>query len=295
MNPSEPGIRLNKFLASAGVGSRRACDQLILSGKVNVNGSSCLTPAYRVQPSDSIFAAGQHIKPLFLQSIVLHKPPGLVCTRKDENNRPTIYNLIPQRLHHLAHVGRLDLDSEGLLILSNDGELSQALTHPSKSIPKVYHVTTTNAFESSIIEQLEKGVFTEVGKARALSVKRLSPRRLEIVLNTGLKRQIRYMLLAVGHRVKKLVRIRIGNLALDDLKIGKWRFLEPHEREDLLSYQSSPTLQKKSAKTSKSHPTPKTPQKTKGRVPKMAKKARSAKKAAKSPRNLKTPRRRPSS
>lgn len=233
MNSPE-GIRLNKYLASCGVGSRRACDSLIQQGEVVINGDTCINPGYRVQPGDFIRAAGRRIEPLEVQSIVFHKPPGLVCTRKDENNRPTIYELIPPRLHHLAHVGRLDLDSEGLLILSNDGELTQALTHPSHRVHKVYQVTAENAFENSILNQLEKGVFTEVGKARAVSVKRISSRRLEMILDTGLKRQIRYMMQAVGHRVKRLVRLRIGDLTLDSLKPGKWRLLEKNERDALL-------------------------------------------------------------
>ena len=234
MNPPE-GIRLNKYLASAGVGSRRACDALVQQGEVIINGKTCLNPGYRVQPGDFIRASGRRIEPLEVQSIVLHKPPGLVCTRSDENNRATIYELLPPRLHHLAHVGRLDLDSEGLLILSNDGELTQALTHPSHKIEKLYQVTTEKAFENSILTQLEKGVFTEVGKARAVSVKRLSSRRLEMILNTGLKRQIRYMIQAVGHRVKRLVRIKIGDLTLNTLKPGKWRFLEKSERDALMA------------------------------------------------------------
>ena len=237
------GIRLNKYLASAGIGSRRACDTMVQQGEVVINGETCLSPGYRVQPEDFIKVNGRRIEPLEIQSIVLHKPAGLVCTRSDENNRATIYELLPPRLHHLAHVGRLDLDSEGLLILSNDGELTQALTHPSHKIEKLYQVTTENAFENSILNQLEKGVFTEVGKARAVSVKRISSRRLEMILNTGLKRQIRYMIQAVGHRVKRLVRLKIGELTLDTLKPGKWRILGspsetpswlfPKESEDL--------------------------------------------------------------
>ncbi|MDA7923231.1 rRNA pseudouridine synthase, partial [bacterium] len=229
------GIRLNKYLASAGVGSRRACDTMVQQGEVVINGETCLSPGYRVQPEDFIKVNGRRIEPLEIQSIVLHKPAGLVCTRSDENNRATIYELLPPRLHHLAHVGRLDLDSEGLLILSNDGELTQALTHPSHKIEKLYQVTTENAFENSILNQLEKGVFTEVGKARAVSVKRISSRRLEMVLNTGLKRQIRYMIQAVGHRVKRLVRLKIGELTLDTLKLGKWRVLGKSERAALMA------------------------------------------------------------
>ena len=229
------GIRLNKYLASAGIGSRRACDAMVQQGEVVINGETCLSPGYRVQPGDFIKVNGRRIEPLEIQSIVLHKPAGLVCTRSDENNRATIYELLPPRLHHLAHVGRLDLDSEGLLILSNDGELTQALTHPSHKIEKLYQVTTENAFENSILNQLEKGVFTEVGKARAVSVKRISSRRLEMVLNTGLKRQIRYMIQAVGHRVKRLVRLKIGELTLDTLKPGKWRVLGKSERDVLMA------------------------------------------------------------
>ncbi|MDB4502833.1 rRNA pseudouridine synthase [Akkermansiaceae bacterium] len=229
------GIRLNKYLASAGIGSRRACDTMVQQGEVVINGETCLSPGYRVQPEDFIKVNGRRIEPLEIQSVVLHKPAGLVCTRSDENNRATIYELLPPRLHHLAHVGRLDLDSEGLLILSNDGELTQALTHPSHKIEKLYQVTTENAFENSILNQLEKGVFTEVGKARAVSVKRISSRRLEMVLNTGLKRQIRYMIQAVGHRVKRLVRLKIGELTLDTLKLGKWRVLGKSEREALMA------------------------------------------------------------
>ena len=234
MNQAQ-GIRLNKYLASAGVGSRRACDTMVQQGEVVINGETCLSPGYRVQPEDFIKVNGRRIEPLEIQSIVLHKPAGLVCTRSDENNRATIYELLPPRLHHLAHVGRLYLDSEGLLILSNDGELTQALTHPSHKIEKLYQVTTENAFENSILNQLEKGVFTEVGKARAVSVKRISSRRLEMVLNTGLKRQIRYMIQAVGHRVKRLVRLKIGELTLDTLKPGKWRVLGKSEREALMA------------------------------------------------------------
>jgi len=133
------------------------------------------------------------------------------------------------------HVGRLDLDSEGLIILSNDGELSQALTHPKHKVSKVYHVTLDQAFDNEILPRLEKGVHTENSKAKAHSVKRLSSRRLEVVLTTGMKRQIRYMMQAVHHRVKRLIRLKIGSLELGDLKLGKWRPLTPQERDDLLA------------------------------------------------------------
>ncbi|MDB4353993.1 rRNA pseudouridine synthase [Akkermansiaceae bacterium] len=229
------GIRLNKYLASSGVGSRRACDAMVLAGDVVVNGQPCLTPAYRVQPGDQIRADGKRIEPLAIQSIVLHKPAGLVCTRKDEHQRDTIYTLLPGRMQHLMHVGRLDRDSEGLIILSNDGELSQALTHPKHKIQKLYHVTLDSAFDNEILDKLESGVYTEEGKAKAHSAKRLSSRRLEIILTTGMKRQIRYMVQAVHYRVKRLIRLKIGHLELGSLRPGKWRPLTDSERADLLA------------------------------------------------------------
>ncbi|MDB0067847.1 rRNA pseudouridine synthase [Akkermansiaceae bacterium] len=229
------GIRLNKYLASCGVGSRRACDAMVLDGDVVVNGQACLTPAYRVQPGDQIRANGKRIEPLIVQSIVLHKPAGLVCTRSDERQRDTIYNLLPGRMQHLMHVGRLDRDSEGLIILSNDGELSQALTHPKHKIQKLYHVTLDAAFDNEILEKLENGVYLEEGKAKAHSVKRMSSRRIEIALTTGMKRQIRYMIQAVHHRVKRLIRMKIGQLELGNLRPGKWRPLTPQERDDLIA------------------------------------------------------------
>ncbi len=228
------GVRLNKYLASCGVGSRRACDAMVLAGDVVVNGQSCIKPSYRVQPDDQIRANGKRIEPLSIQSIVLHKPAGLVCTRNDERHRETIYHLLPGRMQHLMHVGRLDLESEGLIILSNDGELSQALTHPKHKIPKVYHVTLDSSFENEIFDKLLKGVYTEEGKAKAHSVERISSRRLQIVLTTGMKRQIRYMMQAVYHRVKRLIRLQIGPLKLGSLRSGKWRPLADQEREDLL-------------------------------------------------------------
>lgn len=229
------GIRLNKYLASAGVGSRRACDSLVQDGEVIVNGEVCLKPSYRVQPEDQIRASGKRIEPLGVQSIVLHKPAGLVCTRKDEHDRDTIYTLLPGRMQHLMHVGRLDRDSEGLIILSNDGELSQALTHPKHKIPKVYHVTLDQAFDNDLMTKLEAGVYIESGKAKAEKAIRLSPRRLSLVLTTGMKRQIRYMVQALHFRVKRLVRLEIGPLQLGDLRPGKWRPLRDEEREALLA------------------------------------------------------------
>ena len=235
-SPAPEGVRLNKFLASCGVGSRRACDALVQEGQVLVNGEIELNPAYRVQPEDSVRAEGKTLTEKRLQTLVVHKPAGLVCSRFDEEGKPTVYSLLPGRFHHLAHVGRLDLDSEGLLLMSNDGELTQALTHPSHKIPKIYHVTLVSAFDNNILDQLKNGVYSQnLGfKLRADSVKRLSSRRIEIILTSGKKRQIREMIMGVGHRVNRLIRYEVGPLHLGDLPVGRWRVLEPSERQALV-------------------------------------------------------------
>lgn len=239
---SESGTRLNKFLASCGVGSRRACDLIIKEGRVTLNGAYCSNPATRVQPGDSVKLGSRHLQQLEAHTIAFHKPRGLVCTRRDEEGKGTIYDILPPRLHPLAHAGRLDRDSEGLLILTSDGDLAQALTHPAKKVEKLYHVTFEHPFENSILDQFTTGVRTPEGKAKAVAVKRLSARRMEIILNTGLKRQIRLMAQCVGHRVKRLVRIRIGELSLGNLAVGKFSPLG--ETEIALLLQNPPRAQK---------------------------------------------------
>lgn len=238
---SIPGTRLNKFLASCGVASRRGCDSLIQEGLVQVNGEVCTQPGTRVLPGDSVKCRGKLHTPKETYTIALHKPAGLVCTRADEEGRPTIYSLLPKNLHHLTHAGRLDLDSAGLLIMTNDGDLGQELTHPRKSLEKLYHVTLEQAFENEALKKLLDGVYTPEGKAKAKSVRRMSARRLEMVLTTGLKRQIRYMLQAVGHRVKKLTRVQIGSYSLGDLEEGHF---VPLNRKDLDSLLSNPAPKK---------------------------------------------------
>ncbi len=232
------GIRLNKFLASCGVGSRRACDLLIQAGGVTVNGEPCTNPATRVTAGDLVKAEGRRVAPKQAATILFKKPKGYVCSRNDELGRATIYDLLPPKFEHLNHVGRLDRDSEGLLVLTNDGELANRLTHPRNKVEKEYRVTLATAFDNAILEQLVAGVHTPEGRARAKSVKRLSPRRLSIVLETGLKRQIREMFKTLGIRVTKLFRVRIGQLKDPDLPIGRWRVLTARDIE-LLSPDSA--------------------------------------------------------
>ena len=228
------GTRLNKYLASCAIGSRRACDALIQAGRVEVNGSSCTKLATRIQTGDHVKVDGRRVAPREVTIVAFHKPRGYVCSREDELGRDTIYTLLPGALHALHHVGRLDRDSEGLLILTNDGDLSQRLMHPSKSVEKEYLVTANQSFENAHLDQFLEGVYTEGGKLRAKAIERLSARRIKVVLDHGAKRQIRLMFETMGYTVTKLLRVRIGQLWLGDLEPGHWALLTPPEVAMLL-------------------------------------------------------------
>jgi len=229
------GIRLNKFLALCAVGSRRKCDELIQAGRVEVNGSPCINMGTRVSATDHVRVDGKRVAPKEEVVVAFHKPRGYVCTREDEHGRDTIYSLLPGKLRSLHHVGRLDRDSEGLLILTNDGDLSQRLMHPSKSVEKEYLVTADQAFQSEHLDQFLAGIYSAEGKLKAKSVERLSPRRIKVVLDHGAKRQIRVMFEALGYKVVKLLRVRIGGLWLGELEPGRWARLTSLEIAMLLA------------------------------------------------------------
>ncbi|MEK7950195.1 pseudouridine synthase [Luteolibacter soli] len=216
------GTRLNKFLASCGVGSRRACDAMVQDGRVEINGKPCLNPAQRVEPGDFVRVDGKRVQEKETNTVMFYKPRGYVCSREDELGRDTIFTILPPILKHLHHVGRLDRDSEGLLILTNDGDLSQALMHPSKLVEKEYLVTSNQPVLNEHLDLFKSGIYVEKVRMRAKEVTRLSSRRYRIVLETGLKRQIRMMFKALGYQVQKLVRVRIGMVELGDLPEGAW-------------------------------------------------------------------------
>lgn len=216
------GTRLNKFLASCGVGSRRACDAMVQDGRVEINGKPCLNPAQRVEPGDFVRVDGKRVQAKETNTVMFYKPRGYVCSREDELGRATIYTILPTILKHLHHVGRLDRDSEGLLILTNDGDLSQTLMHPSKLVEKEYLVTANQPVLNEHLDLFKSGVYVEKTRMRAKEVTRISSRRYRIVLETGLKRQIRMMFQALGYQVQKLVRVRIGMVELGDLPEGAW-------------------------------------------------------------------------
>ena len=233
MSTTSQGIRLNKYLASCGVGSRRSCDALIQEGKVYINNALCINPATRVTSDDVVRLGKKIVEPKTTEVILFNKPRGLVCTSQDELGRETIYSALPPRLHHLKNVGRLDKESEGIIVLTNDGDLALKLTHPGQKVEKEYLVTLNQSFDNALIDKLIAGVHTPEGRAAAKFVRRISPRRVRVVLETGMKRQIRLMFEAVHLRVTKLVRTRIGSIQGGGLAPGEWRELEPEEIEAL--------------------------------------------------------------
>jgi 23S rRNA pseudouridine2605 synthase len=161
--------------------------------------------------------------------LVLHKPAGYLCTREDTHGRPTIYDILPAKFHHLHHVGRLDQDSEGLILLTNQGDLSQRLLHPSEGVEKEYEVTLDKEFEPKHAAKLTRGIQTVEGFGRAEHVHVDAPRRVHVVLKQGLKRQIRLMFYEVGYEVVRLIRVRIGALRIAGLGLGQWRELRSTE------------------------------------------------------------------
>jgi 23S rRNA pseudouridine2605 synthase len=218
-------MRLNQFLARAGFGSRRACEELIREGAVTINGHRLRELATRVDAGDNVLVHGKPVKlPLPIVAI-LHKPPGFLCTTPESTNERTIYDLLPSGWPRVVYVGRLDKDSEGLLVVTNDGNLAQRLTHPSTKMPKTYIVTLDREIDFSIAPKLMKGVAIEEGFARMDEIYRLGPRAVKVVLTQGLKRQIREMFFKFGYEVRRLVRVQIGGLQIGDLLPGAHRVL----------------------------------------------------------------------
>ena len=218
-------MRLNQYLARAGFGSRRACEELILEGAVTINGHRLRELATRVAPGDNVLVHGKPVKmPLPLVAI-LHKSPGYLCTTPESTDERTIYDLLPSNWPRVVYVGRLDKDSEGLLVVTNDGNLSQRLTHPSSKLRKTYIVTLNKEFEFALAPKMKKGFLIEEGFARMEDIFRVGPRTLKVVLTQGLKRQIREMFYKFGYEVKRLVRVQIGNLSLENLAPGQHRVL----------------------------------------------------------------------
>ncbi len=222
-------MRLNRYLALCGLASRRACEDLITSGRVFVNGRRVETLATVIGEGDRVVVDGKEVSAARHITLALYKPPGVLSTKSDPKGRMTLYDLLPPQYKHLHYVGRLDNESEGLIIMTNDGDLTQKLTHPSHKVDKEYLVQADHPVRKEMIAKLLKGIPLEEGLARAVAIHPISPRRLVVVLQQGINRQIRRMFEAIGFQVEKLVRVRIGRLTTEHLKPGKWRVLRPDE------------------------------------------------------------------
>jgi 23S rRNA pseudouridine2605 synthase len=227
-------MRLNRFLAASGLGSRRGVEELIRAGRVRINGRVIEDLATQVGPDDTVKVGSRVLKVEEPVRVVLHKPRGYVVTASDERDRKTIFELLPEDWPRVFHVGRLDKESEGLLIVTNDGDLSLALTHPRYKIEKEYEVMLDKPFDPAHREKLLRGFHIIGGRAKMEEVKQLGPNRLRVTLQQGIKRQIRLMLYELGYEVEQLVRIRIGSLFLGRLRPGEWRRLSPKEVKALM-------------------------------------------------------------
>ena len=232
----DEGIRLQKVLAAAGIGSRRACEVLIGEGRVSVNDEPVKEQGMRVDPeTDVIRVDGMRIQTSSGQVyLALNKPKGMVTAMTDPEGRPTVGDLVADRRERLFHVGRLDADTEGLLLLTNDGELAHRLSHPSYEVPKTYLAELLGPLPRDVGRQLRAGVELEDGMARVDSFKLVDSAAnrvlVEIVLHEGRKHIVRRMLEAVGHPVQRLVRTAVGPVQLGAQKSGR---LRPLSRQEL--------------------------------------------------------------
>ena len=226
-------MRLAKFLAHAGVASRRAAEALVAAGRVTVGGEVVTDPARDVDGSSLVAVDGEAVREESRAVYALNKPPGVVSTAHDPQGRPTVTELVPGE-RRLYPVGRLDADSTGLILLTNDGELANRLTHPRYGVPKTYRAEVAPPRVSErALRALREGVELDDGMTAPASVRMLGPGRLELTLREGRKRQVRRMVEAVGHRVTALERVAFGPLRLEGLARGRHRRLSAAEVERL--------------------------------------------------------------
>jgi 23S rRNA pseudouridine2605 synthase len=234
------GVRLQKFLADAGVASRRAGEKLILEGAVSVNGKTVRELGTKVEPlHDRVAVDGKAIKAKRKLYVAVHKPPGYICSRKDPEKRRSVGDLLPGEWTNLYSVGRLDYNSEGLIFYTNDGEFSLRLTHPRYGVEKKYLVTVKGEVTSGILHKFTKGIFSEgellrADKARALKSNK-SHSIVELILKEGKNREIRRLFESQSLEVERLQRVQIGAIKLGQLPKGKWRTLTESEIKSLIS------------------------------------------------------------
>lgn len=237
-------VRLQKFLASLGIASRRKCEELILEGKVAVNGKIVTELGTKVNPeSDEVFYNGKKVENLDSKHIyiLLNKPIGYVTTAKDQFNRDCVLDLLKGVKKRVVPVGRLDMYTSGALILTDDGDFVYKVTHPKHEITKTYTVTVKGIIKEPEVENLRKGVIIDseyTTRPAEVKIRKIDKEkdisRIEITIHEGKNRQVRKMCEAIGKKVLALHRNKIGNIEVKDLKIGTWRFLTDNEVKQLL-------------------------------------------------------------
>ena len=221
-------MRLNAYLARAGIASRRGSDDLIKQGRVKINDEPGQLNTY-VHPGDRVEVDGQPVAPQQLTYVLLNKPAGTVTTASDPQGRPTVVQLVDEVPERIVPVGRLDADTTGALLLTNDGALAHRLAHPRYGVEKVYEAEVDGHPSAEAIRRLEAGIELDDGVTAPAQARVLQPSRIELTLHEGRKHQVKRMCLAIGHPVRRLHRARYAGLTLEGLEPGQWRELEPAE------------------------------------------------------------------
>ena len=233
-------MRLEKYIATAGIGSRRWAKKQIHAGGVTVNGAVVLVPGHPIEVgADVVEFEGKRVEPLAERVyVMLHKPAGYLTTRRDERGRPTVMDLLADLPESLYPVGRLDLETEGLLLFTNDGNFAYRLLHPKHAVEKTYLVWVDGVPGAAGVRRLREGVTIRGGRTAPAKVRFLkmtgTGSKFEVVIHEGKKRQVRLMFKAIGHRVVRLKRVQIGDLRLGDLRCGTYRFLTGAEVSGLM-------------------------------------------------------------
>src|SRR2546427_1725201 len=225
-------MRLNAYLARAGIASRRGSDDLIKAGRVRVNDATGELNTY-VHPGDRVEVDGKQVTEQALRYVLLHKPAGTVTTARDPHGRPTVVELVKEIPERVVPVGRLDADTTGALLLTNDGPLAHRLAHPKYGVEKVYEAEIEGEPDERDLERLRQGVELDDGLTAPAQARLLGPSTIELTLHEGRKHQVKRMCEAVGHPVRRLHRARYAGLTLEGLEPGAWRELEPSEVDRL--------------------------------------------------------------
>lgn len=231
-------IRLQRFLAMAGAGSRRHCEEFILTGRVTVDRQTVTELGFRVVPGEhDVRLDGERVRLERKTWYLLNKPTGYLCTNSDPSGRPRVIDLFPKGRERLFTVGRLDENSQGLLLVTNDGELAHKLAHPRFRVRKVYRVQVAGIPTREILDQLKRGLYFAEGRFKVADARLVRTRGnsavVELELLEGQNREIRRLLAKLGHKVQRLERVALGTVTLGDLPLGQYRLLAPQEIADL--------------------------------------------------------------